>query len=369
MKRRDFAKGLAFGAAAGIIGTVAVNHANPSSNEKSKKPKKVLMHVGSQQAFGSSDKDMQFLARCGVWHKSLNAPYSREKGIPLEEVLKLKDQCEKHGISLDVLDLPFRKMNVEGGSIMNVMLGNFDKGEKECDQFCEMIRTSARASIHCLLYSLKIIENQRTERTIGRGGSRYSSWDLEKAKDRPPRFEKPVTEDMAWERITFFLDRVIPAAEEYKVRMVCHPEDPWFPHGYRNSYRPLGGPEGFKRFIKTNPSSYNGLVFCLGCMSEACDNPAEEVYDIIRYFGKRKRIFHVHFRNIRGGRNKFQEVWPDEGDVNMYKAMKVFKEVEYPYMLVPDHSPGHTDDPGSYQGFAFQFGYIKALIQAVSEEE
>ena len=81
---------------------------------------------------------------------------------------------------------------------------------------------------------------------------------------------------------------------------------------------------------------------------------------------------HVHFRNIRGGLHNFQEVWPDEGDVDMYKLAQIFRDVEYPYMLMPDHAPGHPDDArhpeGSFrvgQAWAFQFGYIIALIETV----
>ena len=95
--------------------------------------------------------------------------------------------------------------------------------------------------------------------------------------------------------------------------------------------------------------------------------------DVVRYFGERKKIFNIHFRNIRGGLHKFQEVWPDEGDVNMYELAKVLRDVEYPYMLMPDHAPGHPDDtppPGVSgrvrQAWAFQFGYIIAMIQAVN---
>ena len=366
MKRRTILKSIATGAA-GLMPHGAIQGRVKSSGESNDRivPS---MHVGSQQVFGSSDRDLAFLARCGVRNKALPAPYSREKGMPLDEVLKLKEKCAQHDISLDALVLPFREINDDGGEIMSVMQGDYEKGDKELDRFCEMIRTSARAGIHCLLYSLKIIENQRTEATIGRGSSQYSSWDMEKAKDRPPRYDAPVTEEMAWDRIKYFLDRIIPVAEEYRVRMACHPADPWLPAGYRGIFRPLGGPEGFKKFFELNPNPYNGFLFCMGCMAEACDNPAEEIYEIIRYFGERKRIFHVHFRNIIGGRNKFQEVWPDEGVIDMYRAMKTFKEVGYQYMLCPDHSPTHPDDPGSYQGFAFQFGYIKAMIQGVNHE-
>ena len=74
-------------------------------------------------------------------------------------------------------------------------------------------------------------------------------------------------------------------------------------------------------------------------MSEALANPAEEIFDVIRYFGERKKIFNVHFRNIKGGLGNFVEVFPDEGDINMIRALKVYKEVGYEYMIMPDHVP------------------------------
>ena len=48
---------------------------------------------------------------------------------------------------------------------------------------------------------------------------------------------------------------------------------------------------------------------------------------MIRYFGSRGKIFNVHFRNIRGGFLNFQETFIDDGDVDMLKAMRVYKEV------------------------------------------
>lgn len=86
---------------------------------------------------------------------------------------------------------------------------------------------------------------------------------------------------------------------------------------------------------------------------------------MIRYFGSRKKIFNVHFRNIRGHRDDFQEVFPDEGDINFVEAIKTYKEVDYDGMLMPDHVPHHPDDPRGDQAFAFCYGYIRALIQAV----
>ena len=103
-------------------------------------------------------------------------------------------------------------------------------------------------------------------------------------------------------------------------------------------------------------------------MAEASTDARNEVPEIIRYFGSRKRIFLCHFRNIVGGRNKFQEVWPDEGIMSMYRNMKALKEVGYPHMIVPDHAPGHANSD-MYQAWAYEFGYIQAMLQAVTEAD
>ena len=60
------------------------------------------------------------------------------------------------------------------------------------------------------------------------------------------------------------------------------------------------------------------------------ENPGEEIYDVIRYFGPRNKIFNVHFRNIRGHRNDFLEVYPDEGDVNFVKQSRYTKKLATP---------------------------------------
>ncbi len=88
---------------------------------------------------------------------------------------------------------------------------------------------------------------------------------------------------------------------------------------------------------------------------------------MIRYFGTRKKIFNVHFRNIRGHRNDFIEVYPDEGDVDFVKAIKVYKEIGYPTCSCPIMCRLPPTIPDSLQSFAFCYGYIRGLIQSVSE--
>jgi len=328
------------------------------------------MHVGTQR-FTTSDEHLEFLARHGVRNMSVSdIAFHRDRGWDAEEIAQKRARCARYDIDMEMVELPVARLNEDGEQVPHYMRGNWEKGEQEIDLVCKMVRAAAEAGIPAIKYYLCEMENQRTESVpLGRGNVRYSTWDLSKADAATSRYDQPVTAEQNWERITFFLERVIPVATECKVRMACHPCDPWLPPGYKGVDRVLGGAEGFKRLIEICPSPYHGLNLCLGCMAESVTDPAREVPEIIRYFGERTKIHLIHYRNIVGGRNKFQEVWPDEGVMNMYTLIKTLGEVGYPHMVVPDHAPQHPS-PGSFeQAFAFQFGYIKAMIQAVQADQ
>ena len=163
---------------------------------------------------------------------------------------------------------------------------------------------------------------------------------------------------------------MLPVAEEHKVRLCCHPHDPGLPGGkpYRGVHRVLGSVEGLKRFAEISASKYHGLNFCQGTVAEMLEKPGKEIYDVIRHFGKQGKIFNVHFRNIKGGLGNFSETFPDAGDVDMLKALRVYREVGYDGMIMPDHVPQIDGDEASAQAFAFAFGYIQALLQVVNGE-
>ena len=138
--------------------------------------------------------------------------------------------------------------------------------------------------------------------------------------------------------------------------------------GYQGVETVLGSVDGLKRFVGIAENPYHGLNFCQGSVSEMLDKPGEQIFDVIRWFGVRKKIFNVHFRNIRGRFLNFQETFIDDGDVDMLKAMRVYKEIGYDGMMMPDHVPKIDGDASEAQGFAFALGYIKALIAAVAAE-
>src|SRR5687768_6381850 len=141
--------------------------------------------------------------------------------------------------------------------------------------------------------------------------------------------------DENWERIDYFLERVVPVAESNKVRLACHPHDPYTPPGYRGITRVLSDVEGLKKFVLMRESPYHGLNFCQGTVGESMVNPRAEIADAIRWFGSRGKIFNVHFRNIKGGRLSFMETFPDEGDMDMVESLRVYAEVGYKYMIMP----------------------------------
>ena len=371
INRRDFVRVAGLGmAAAGATAEAASRDGAQTSPRSPNAPRRVAMKVGTQH--DSSDEVLGILAALGVNYICSRLPSAKfDDQWSAEGLTRLRERVERFGITLDMVPLPMSSNPIARAENPNILLGKSPERDRELDDICQMIRNASKAGIPSLKYNLTFLGVPRTERTPGRGGARYSTFVYDQAKQDPPLTEAGVVgEDVYWERITYFLKRVIPVAEEYKVRMACHPQDPGMPRGkgFRGVETVLGSVDGLKRFIAISPSPYHGLNFCQGTVSEMLARPGEEIYDVIRYFGSRKKIFNVHFRNIKGKFLHFQETFIDDGDVDMLKAMRVYKEVGFDGMMMPDHVPTIEGDTRGAQAFAFTFGYIKALIAAVSAE-
>lgn len=360
MRRRDFFSATVAGAAGSVARPGAARGAAATNP-----PKFVL----GCQSGPTSEQRLQFFKRHSVEHICGYPEGAREpKRYTPEAILELRERCEKHGVSLDMVPAPFlASSHIDREKRGAIMLGQDPERDRDIEDIQESIRACAKGGVPAMKYNMSILGVLRTPRTPGRGGSTYSTWRLREAKADPPLTRAgEVDADRFWERITYFLDRVIPVANEYKIRMACHPHDPGVPpEGYQGVDRVLGTIEGLKKFITIQESPYHGINFCQGTVSEMLQNPGEEIFDVIRYLGQRNKIFNVHFRNIRGKRDDFQETYPDEGDVDMVRAAMVYREVGYPYMLMPDHVPHHPDDPGGMQAFAFAYGHIRGIIQAL----
>jgi len=95
----------------------------------------------------------------------------------------------------------------------------------------------------------------------------------------------------------------------------------------------------------------------------------EDIYEMIRYFGARKKILYVHFRNVSSPVPRFHEEFINTGYVDMYKAMKIYHEVGFDGFFIDDHVPQtYGDTPWGHRGRAFAIGYIQAMIEAVTKQ-
>ena len=328
------------------------------------------MKTGTQHS--STDETLKVLAAFGVNNICSTLPSAKfDEAWSVDGLKRLRARVESYGIKLECVPLPLSSSYITKSENPNIMLGKSPQRDREIDNICQMIRNAAQAGIPMLKYNMSILGVVRSGTSPGRDGARYSTFNYEKATASNPALTEagPVSENEAWDRITYFLERVMPVAEENKVKMACHPHDPGMPKdkGFRGVHRVLGSVDGLKKFVAIHPSPYHGLNFCQGTVSEMLNDPNREIHDVIRYFGSRKKIFNVHFRNIRGGFLNFQETFPDDGDINFLHAIRTYKEVGYDGMLMPDHVPKIDGDEGGRQAFAFAFGYIRALIQMVYE--
>jgi mannonate dehydratase len=357
MNRRQFVGS----SAASALGAVSLNpaHAAPSPPAR--------MHLGCQSA-PTNEEHLGYLSRYGVEGICGYPAISGDRLFAtVDELKSMKDMAEKYRLSVDCIAPPFLASSfIDREKHPAIMLAESPERDRDIEAFQTMIRNCAAAGIPSIKYNMSILGVIRTGRKPGRGDATYSSWSLKDSHPAAPLTRAgQVNAVAAWERITYFLDRVVPVADEYKVRIACHPHDPGVPpEGYQGVTRVLGTVDGLKKFVSIRESPYHGLNFCQGTVSEMLHEPGKEIYDVIRYFGSRGKIFNVHFRNIRGHRDEFVEVYPDEGDVDFVKAVQVYKEVGYPYLLMPDHVPQAPGDPRGLQSFAFCYGYIRALIQA-----
>ncbi|MEM2925956.1 MAG: mannonate dehydratase [Candidatus Bathyarchaeia archaeon] len=287
------------------------------------------------------------------------------------DLLQLKRHVESHGLRLEVL---------EDGPRIEKIIYNLPGREEQLESFCKSLENLGKAGI-------KVIKPQhmppvpnaiwRTETDKPtRGGATSTAFDYELVKDVAPtsKFGTYREEDV-WKNMAYFLENVVPTAEDAGVVITFHPDDP--PISPLQGFpRILRSVEAFDRLLSLVRSDYVGICFCQGCFAEmGADVPAA-----IRHFGSKRKIFFAHFRNVKGTVHSpggFQEIFHDDpsGQVDMYEAMKAYYEVGFEGPMRPDHAPKMQYDGilGGHSGYyllgkVFAIGYMVGLAQAIEKQ-
>lgn len=198
-----------------------------------------------------------------------------------------------------------------------------------------------------------------------------------KFKDLPPLANEGAhTLKEMWANITWFLKLAVPAAEKAGVRLALHPNDPPSPIS-RGSEQIMGTLAGWKHLITIVNSPANGITFDCGVTRELGEDPVAAA----EYFASRKRINHVHYRNVLVEKpyERYQEVFVDVGQVDMFGVMKALVRNKYNGIIYPEHPraldadrdrygtggriPGYPGG-GGYTGIAYSVAYTRAMMQA-----
>jgi mannonate dehydratase len=224
---------------------------------------------------------------------------------------------------------------------------------------------------------------------VGRGGSGYlgmdyhrkmanpadNNWNIPKDRSademglapdelKPLANEPALTSKEQWANFEYFLKAVIPVCEKAGVVMACHPNDPPPPVS-RGSEQIMGSFKDWKRMLDLVDSPSNGMTFDCGVSTELGENAIE----VLHYMAQRKRINHVHFRNVLVDtpRLKYVETFVDNGQVNMFAVMQELVRSGYKYGIFAEHPRGNEIDKqrgGDFIGYIYNQAYARAMLQA-----
>lgn len=300
---------------------------------------------------------------------------------PLERILKLKNDIEAAGLELSVIEsVPVHE---------DIKTGDGDR-DRYIENYCITLRNLAKAGIDCVCYNfMPVFDWTRSElahplpdgsnaliyvdETVQNmnpltGDLSLPGWDSSYTKEgMKALLEKyqSISEEDLWNNLKYFLDRVIKTAEEVKIKMAIHPDDP--PWGIFGLPRIITNTENIDRFLKLYDSPYNGLTLCSGSLGVTRDNDIPAM--VRRYAG---RIHFAHMRNIKiTGEHSFEESahLSSCGSLDMKEIMKAYKETDFDGYIRPDHGRmiwGEKGRPGyGLYDRALGAAYLNGLWEAL----
>lgn len=184
-------------------------------------------------------------------------------------------------------------------------------------------------------------------------------WNMVVDPDAPPGFLEPVGREKLWDNVRYFLDALLPVAEEAGVTLAAHPDDPPMAT-MRGHARFVHQPRYYDQLFGERPSRANRAELCIGSLQEMSET--SDIYADVERWSSQNRVGFVHLRNVRGKVPNYHEVFIDEGDVDIPRVLEILHRNGFEGVITPDHTPNLSCDAPWHAGMAFALGYIRAVI-------
>ena len=322
------------------------------------------MRVGIGQLRDPSRDQLRFIRQLGVDDvifnfagRAANVPLSGDTSWDFQELVQLRNRVEDAGLRLAAIE------NVPLDFYEDIMLGGPQRDE-QLDGLAETIRNMGRAGIPILGYNWMPNLVWSSSRTYPvRGGAEARAYDHDQMKGSPLTHDREYTEEEIWDNYAYFLERIIPVAEEAGVTICVHPDDPPVESlgGIPRLFRSF---ENYKRAMDLVDSPNHGVEFGLGVFSEM----GEDVIEVIEYFGGRDEIIYVHFRDVVGTVPRFYETFLDDPASNYdeWAVINALADVGFDGVVIPDHVPTMSCDDPWAAGRGHTVGYLNGMLRAVN---
>jgi len=325
------------------------------------------IQVGTNLPPNPTEEQVRFVKQLGVeW---VMTAVTDPDGHTAENYRAIRERFESYGLKL------YRLAN-HGCHNMEEITLNLPGRDAKLEEYLQYIRNLGAAGIHYSTYAHMGNGIWSTGREEIRGGAIARAFRIDQAQEGrwiEKRWQLPLThgreysEQEIWDNYTYFVERVVPVAEEAGVFIGIHPDDP--------PVYPLGGVPrcifgsfaGYKRALEIADSPNIGVCLCVGCWLEGGPAMGADAVEAVRYFGGLGKLFKVHFRNVTEPMpDGFVETYMDAGYMNMWHVVKALREVGFDGAIMSDHLP--QMEGGFHAAEAYSIGFMKALVQAAQSD-
>src|SRR6266540_4190581 len=303
---------------------------------------------------------------------------------PKGRLAQLQDDIAEAGLKLAVVEsIPVHEDIKLGRPTRDRLIANY----------CESVRTMGELGVQVLCYNfMPVFDWMRTDLAmplpdgstalayddaalarvdIGRGTGDLPGWaatyDASELRGLREAY-RAVHAERLWDNLAYFLERVVPVAEQAGVRLAIHPDDPPWP--IFGLPRIITNARALERLVALVDSPTNGVTFCTGSLGAS---PENDLPAMVRRLGG--RIHFAHCRNVRitGDRQFHETAHPSPcGSVDLFQVLCALRDVGFAGPMRPDHGRmiwGETGRPGyglydRALGIAYLQGLWEALVRS-----